>query len=137
MKNYIKRTAWIVFSVFTGSALFFACAQTAGQAQKSASGPKLERYEDKAIGFSIEYDAEKLTKDPGNVGVQSVPVGWFTRNNFGGRFSSMLKFAGWDGIVIEGKADAPVWLDIRNDRVKIIKDGIRAAVIRPARLWNL
>lgn len=31
----------------------------------------------------------------------------------------MLKFAGWDGIVIEGKADAPVWLDIRNDKVKI------------------
>lgn len=68
MNNYIKRTAWIVFSVFTGSALFFACAQTAGQAQKSAPGPKLERYEDKAIGFSIEYDAEKLTKDPGNIG---------------------------------------------------------------------
>ncbi len=53
------------------------------------------------------------------IGVQSVPIGWFTRSNFGGRFSSMLKFAGWDGIVIEGKADAPVWLDIRNARVKI------------------
>ena len=34
------------------------------------------------------------------IGVQSVPIGWFTRSNFGGRFSSMLKFAGWDGIVI-------------------------------------
>ncbi len=53
------------------------------------------------------------------IGVQSVPIGWFTRSNFGGRFSAMLKFAGWDGIVIEGKADAPVWLDIRNDRVRI------------------
>ena len=53
------------------------------------------------------------------IGVQSVPIGWFTRSNFGGRFSAMLKFAGWDGIVIEGKADAPVWLDIRNDRIKI------------------
>ncbi len=30
--------------------------------------PKLERYEDKAIGFSIEYDAEKLTKDLGPAG---------------------------------------------------------------------
>ena len=37
------------------------------------------------------------------IGVQSVPIGWFTRSNFGGRFSSMLKFAGWDGIVIEGQ----------------------------------
>ena len=39
------------------------------------------------------------------IGVQSVPIGWFTRSNFGGRFSSMLKYAGWDGIVIEGKAE--------------------------------
>jgi aldehyde:ferredoxin oxidoreductase len=53
------------------------------------------------------------------IGVQSVPIGWFTRSNFGGRFSSMLKYAGWDGIVIEGKADQPVWLDIRNDKVNI------------------
>ncbi len=53
------------------------------------------------------------------IGVQSIPIGWFTRSNFGGRFSSMLKFAGWDGIVIEGKADEPVWLDIRNGVVTI------------------
>jgi len=68
MKNYAKRTGWIVFWVFAGSALFFACAPTAGQVEKSVPGPILERYEDKAIGFSIEYDAEKLTKDPGPVG---------------------------------------------------------------------
>ena len=36
---------------------------------------------------------------------------------FGGRFSTMLKYAGWDGIVIEGKAEKPVWVDIRNDQV--------------------
>jgi len=53
------------------------------------------------------------------IGVQSVPIGWFTRSNFGGRFSAMLKFAGWDGIVIVGQADEPVWLDIRNDAVNI------------------
>jgi aldehyde:ferredoxin oxidoreductase len=53
------------------------------------------------------------------IGVQSVPIGWFTRSNFGGRFSSQLKYAGWDGIVLEGRADRPVWLDIRNNRVKI------------------
>jgi hypothetical protein len=28
----------------------------------------LERYEDKRIGFSVEYDAEKLPKDPGPIG---------------------------------------------------------------------
>jgi aldehyde:ferredoxin oxidoreductase len=63
------------------------------------------------------------------IGVQSYPIGWFTRSNFGGRFSSMLKYAGWDGIVIEGKADEPVWLDVRNDKVKI-RD------CRPLSLWE-
>jgi aldehyde:ferredoxin oxidoreductase len=53
------------------------------------------------------------------IGVQSYPIEWFTRSNFGGRFAPMLKYAGWDGIVIEGKADKPVWVDIRNEDVKI------------------
>ncbi len=53
------------------------------------------------------------------IGVQSYPIGWFTRSNFGGRFSATLKYAGWDGIIIEGKADAPVWVDIRNGTVAI------------------
>ena len=53
------------------------------------------------------------------IGVQSYPIGWFTRSNFGGRFSTMLKHAGWDGIVLEGKADKPTWLDIRNDTITI------------------
>jgi aldehyde:ferredoxin oxidoreductase len=53
------------------------------------------------------------------IGVQSYPIGWYTRSNFGGRFSAMLKYAGWDGIVIEGKADTPVWIDVRDDKVEI------------------
>ena len=53
------------------------------------------------------------------IGVQSYPIGWFTRSNFGGRFSAMLKFAQWDGVVIEGQADKPVWIDIRDDEVQI------------------
>ncbi|MCX5901243.1 MAG: aldehyde:ferredoxin oxidoreductase, partial [Proteobacteria bacterium] len=53
------------------------------------------------------------------IGVQGYPLGWYTRSGFGGRFSSMLKFAGWDGIIIEGAADSPVWVDIRNDSVTI------------------
>ena len=40
----------------------------------------------------------------------------------------MLKYAGWDGVVIEGKADAPVWIDVRN----------RSVFIRDAQdLWGL
>jgi aldehyde:ferredoxin oxidoreductase len=53
------------------------------------------------------------------IGVQSSPIGWFTRSNFGGRFSSQLKFSGWDGVVIEGRAAEPVWIDIRNGDVQI------------------
>ena len=53
------------------------------------------------------------------IGIQSVPIGWFTRSNFGGRFSSQLKYAGWDGVVVEGRADEPVWIDIRDGDVQI------------------
>ena len=47
------------------------------------------------------------------------PVEWFNRSNFGGRFSTQLKYAGWDGIVVEGAADHPVWINIVNDKVNI------------------
>ncbi len=40
----------------------------AGQAEKSVSMPNLEHYEDKAFGFSIGYDADKLTKEIGPIG---------------------------------------------------------------------
>ncbi len=63
------------------------------------------------------------------IGVQSYPIGWFTRSNFGGRFSAMLKYAGWDGIVLQGKADRPVWIDIRNEQV-VIRD------CQPLSLWG-
>jgi aldehyde:ferredoxin oxidoreductase len=53
------------------------------------------------------------------IAVESYPVEWFTRSNFGGRFAAMLKFAGWDGIVVEGRADEPVWLDLRGKDVQI------------------
>lgn len=53
------------------------------------------------------------------IGAQSYPLEWFTRSNFGGRFSPELKFAGWDGIVIEGRASSPVWLKIINDDVSL------------------
>jgi len=50
---------------------------------------------------------------------QNYPIEWFNWSSFGGRFASQLKYAGWDGIVIQGKADAPVWVNIVNDQVII------------------
>lgn len=63
------------------------------------------------------------------VGVQSYPIGWFTRSNFGGRFSTMLKFAGFDGIVIGGVSETPVWIDIRDGQARIRE-------CRPLSLWG-
>jgi aldehyde:ferredoxin oxidoreductase len=47
------------------------------------------------------------------------PIEWFGHSNFGGRFTAQLKFAGWDGIVVEGAADKPVWINVLNDKVTI------------------
>lgn len=41
----------------------------------------------------------------------------FSRSNAGGRFSAMLKFAGYDIIAITGKAESPVWVNIVDDKV--------------------
>ena len=46
------------------------------------------------------------------IGLQGYPIGWYTRSNFGGRFSTQLKYAGWDGIVLMGKSDSQVWINI-------------------------
>jgi aldehyde:ferredoxin oxidoreductase len=47
------------------------------------------------------------------------PIEWFGHSNFGGRFTAQLKFAGWDGIVVEGASDKPVYINIMDDKVKI------------------
>jgi aldehyde:ferredoxin oxidoreductase len=50
---------------------------------------------------------------------QAWPINWFSRSNFGGSFSGMLKLAGWDGAVIEGKSEQPVYINIIDDKVTI------------------
>lgn len=66
------------------------------------------------------------------IGAQGYPIEWFTRSNFGGRFAGHLKFAGWDGIAVTGKADKPVWIDIRDQKV-----AIRDASDSGDKLWGL
>lgn len=39
--------------------------------------------------------------------------------HMGGTFAAKLKYAGYDALIIEGKADRPVWLLIRDDRVEL------------------
>jgi aldehyde:ferredoxin oxidoreductase len=50
---------------------------------------------------------------------ETFPTPLFHRTSFGGRFATMLKQAGWDGVVVQGKADRPVWINIINDKVTI------------------
>lgn len=40
-------------------------------------------------------------------------------SHMGGHFAAMLKYAGWDAIIIEGRSKKPVWLRIEDDRVTI------------------
>jgi putrescine aminotransferase len=40
-------------------------------------------------------------------------------SNIGGAFGPELKFAGYDGIIVTGKADKPVWLRIEDERVSL------------------
>jgi len=53
------------------------------------------------------------------INVFSYPIEWFGRSSIGGFFGTMLKHAGWDGIVIEGKSNHPVWINILNDKVTL------------------
>jgi aldehyde:ferredoxin oxidoreductase len=50
---------------------------------------------------------------------QSWPYEWFTRSNAGGRFANMLKYAGFDAIVLEGAADKPTWINIVEGEVEL------------------
>ena len=66
------------------------------------------------------------------IGAYQYPTGWFTRSGIGGTFAGELKAAGWDGVVIEGKASVPVWINIVNDHVEI-----RDATSDGDALWGL
>ncbi len=88
---------------------------------------------DKTIKFSDPGNVVTVMTSPitgtaapcaGRVEVQGIapqpyPIEFFNRSNFGGRFGPLLKMAGWDGIVIEGKANALCWLKVVNDKVTI------------------
>jgi aldehyde:ferredoxin oxidoreductase len=50
---------------------------------------------------------------------ETFPTALFHRTSMGGRFATMMKLAGWDGVVVQGKADRPVWINIINDKVTI------------------
>ncbi len=50
---------------------------------------------------------------------KSPETGIYCKSSVGGHFSPELKFAGYDGIVISGASENPVYLNIRDDLVEI------------------
>ena len=50
---------------------------------------------------------------------KSPATGMFFKTNVGGHFGPQLKFAGYDLLVVEGRAETPVYILIENDEVEI------------------
>ncbi len=70
------------------------------------------------------FSTGPLTGTPGatarfNVSFLSPATGFFGDANSGGHWGPELKFAGYDGLIIRGKADSPVYLAIQDDAVEI------------------
>ena len=53
------------------------------------------------------------------IGSQAYPVEWFTRSNMGGHWGTELKYAGYDGVVVVGASETPVYLWIEDECVEI------------------
>ena len=59
---------------------------------------------------------------------RTYPFPWYTHSTLGGWFGPELKYAGWDGIVLQGAAPEPVWLEIDD----------RGARLHPAgEMWGM
>ena len=51
------------------------------------------------------------------------PKPWYTHSTLGGWFGPEMKYAGYDAIVLHGQADAPVYLEIQDDKVRLVDAG--------------
>ena len=54
-----------------------------------------------------------------NVITKGPLTGAISASNSGGSFGPELKYAGWDGIIFEGKSEKPVYLWINNDEAEL------------------
>lgn len=54
-----------------------------------------------------------------NISTLSPQTGILTSSNCGGNFGYYLKKAGFDGLIIKGRSEKPVWLEIHNNRVTV------------------
>ncbi|MEM2904373.1 MAG: aldehyde ferredoxin oxidoreductase N-terminal domain-containing protein [Candidatus Bathyarchaeia archaeon] len=54
------------------------------------------------------------------VAPQAYPKPWYTRSNMGGFFGAELKYAGYDGLIITGKAERPTYVYVNDDEVQFL-----------------
>lgn len=47
-------------------------------------------------------------------------TGMIASSNSGGKWGGKLKYAGWDALIVEGKADHPVYINIEDDKIEIL-----------------
>lgn len=55
----------------------------------------------------------------GGIAPQMYPTSRYSRSGMGGRWPSELKYAGYDGVVIQGKAEKPVYLWVHNGETEV------------------
>lgn len=52
-----------------------------------------------------------------NISTLSPQTGYITSSNCGGNFGYFLKKAGLDALILQGRCEAPTWIDIQNEKV--------------------
>jgi hypothetical protein len=54
---------------------------------------------------------------------RTYPIPWYTHSTLGGWFGAELKYAGFDAIVVHGKAESPVAVDVQDGEARIVDAG--------------
>jgi aldehyde:ferredoxin oxidoreductase len=57
------------------------------------------------------------------VSPRTYPMPWYTHSTMGGWFGAELKYAGYDAVVISGRSDSPVVLEIRDGAAQLVDAG--------------
>ena len=47
-------------------------------------------------------------------------TGMIACSNSGGKWGGKLKYAGWDGLIVEGKAEKPVYIHVEDEHIQIL-----------------
>ena len=72
------------------------------------------------------------------VSPRTYPYAWYTHSTLGGWFGPELKYAGFDALVISGRAGTPVYLEIQDEKVRLVNAaGYIGDVPSASDLWGL